>query len=261
MDDHTRAATARAIYIRQRSLWLLPGFALALFDIWRNEAPSRLQPPTVFDVLTWLPWWAWLIVVLSVALILTFEGAHREIAAHQQSNGLRQLIKATPRGGENMRPTGGGVTSWEVDAYIDVETLDEGEPLRNCRIKLVDLLHRNDWTEKSTREVHVSWTRDPFYQGQTYFFGWSGRPNQVDAVDVPRRETATVARSIDTHPQWTTTLGAVGRLFDGDQYHLFVEITADNSLPLSKEYWLQMRQVVLGSAGSVIEDWEARERL
>ncbi len=113
----------------------------------------------------------------------------------------------------------------------------------------MELEHYDTW--KANGAVVERWSRDLFYQGQAYSFSWSGRPHTVDAVDVPRRERASIAKCVGTRPELTTTAGAVCHLFYGDQYHLTVEITADNSLPLVKEYWLQMYQ-----GSPIIEEWD-----
>jgi len=155
-----------------------------------------------------------------------------------------------------MRPTGQGTTVWEINAYLDVSTVDVNKPLHNCRIKLLELEHYFAFTDKGKGALIERWERDRFYQGQTYFFSWSGRPATLDAVDVHRSERASIAKCVDTVPELTTTAGKVGHLFHGDQYHLIVEITADNSLPLTKEYWLQMHQ----GNRPVIEEWGANPR-
>lgn len=176
-----------------------------------------------------------------------------------EEGGPQQLIRVTPNQGSNLTPTGqGDVTVWELDAYLDVETIDQSRPLRDCRIKLLELEHFETWIhkEKGKEAVIERWARDPFYQGQTYFFSWSGRPAAVDAVDVHSSERASIAKCAGVRPELTTTAGTVGYLFLGDQYHLTVEITADNSLPLTKEYWLQM----IGGHQTIIEDWAANPR-
>jgi len=155
-----------------------------------------------------------------------------------------------------MRSTGQGTTVWEINAYLDVETIDQRKPLRNCRIKLLELEHRLAYTDKDKEAVIERWSRDSFYGGQTCFFSWSGRLQAVDAIDVHKSARASIAKCVDTVPELTTTAGKVGHLFHGDQYHLTVEITADNSLPLTKEYWLQMHE----GNRPVIEEWDANPR-
>ncbi len=164
----------------------------------------------------------------------------------------QQLIRVTPNQGSGSMPTGQGNTVSEIDAYLDVETIDQGRPLRNCRVKLLELEHYFAWTDRGTREAHESWVRDHFYQGQTYFFSWSGRPDTAEAVDVHRSERASIAKCVGTRPELTTTVRPAGHLFHGDQYHLKVEVTADNSLPLVKEYRLQLYQ----GNQTIIEEWD-----
>ena len=178
------------------------------------------------------------------------------ILAATPRDGLQQLIRVTPNQGKNMRVTGPGTTVWEIDAYLDVETIDQGRPLRNCRIKLVELENYATWTDKNKDAMIERWSQDAFYQGQTYFFSWSGRPGTVEAVDVPKSERASIAKCVDTRPELTTTVGKVGHLLYGDQYHLIVEVTADNSLPLTKKYWLQM----VGGNQPIIEELDANPR-
>ncbi len=164
------------------------------------------------------------------------------------------LIQATPSQASSLRPTGrGGDTVSEIVAYLDVATTDTNKPLRNCRIKLLDLYHHMAYMDRNKGQVVERWDRDSFYAGQTYFFSWSGRDNSVDAVDVHSQERATIARCLGTTlTELTTTSGRVGHIFHGDQYHLTVEITADNSRPVTKEYWLRMHQ----GKSAVIEEWD-----
>lgn len=178
---------------------------------------------------------------------------HRPAA---EENGLQQLIRVTPSEGKGMKPAGQGTTVWEIDAYLDVETIDQSRPLSNCRIKLLELEHYLRWTDKNKGKEMDSWVRDSFYQGQAYFFSWSGRPDTIEAVDIHKSERASIAKCINTRPELTTTAGAVCHLFYGEQYHLIVEVTAENSLPLTKEYWLQMFQ----GNRPVIEKWDANPR-
>lgn len=182
--------------------------------------------------------------------------ARRLAGSALKENGTQQLIRVTSNQGSNMRPTNQGTTVWEIDAYLDVETIDQRKPLRNCRIKLLELEHHLACTDKDKEAVIERWGRDSFYGGQACFFCWSGRPQTVDAVDVHKSERASIAKCVDTVPELTTTAGKVGHLFHGDQYHLTVEITADNSLPLTKEYWLQMHE----GNRPVIEEWDANPR-
>jgi hypothetical protein len=67
--------------------------ALTVLSAWRDEWPADKQPPLLSDVLGWLPWWAWLLIALALALALLFEGAHREIWR------LRKLTGAEPEEG------------------------------------------------------------------------------------------------------------------------------------------------------------------
>lgn len=73
-------------------------FAYALLGAWRSENPSAWQPPylaplvaTVFD---WLPWYAWMILSVGFILVLTFEGAHRELRPVRVPANRDALIEA-----------------------------------------------------------------------------------------------------------------------------------------------------------------------
>ena len=163
------------------------------------------------------------------------------------------LIRATPSQASSLRPTGqGGATVWEVVAYLDVATADTTKPLRNCRVKLLDLHHHMAYTDRNIGQVVERWDRDAFSAGQTYFFSWSGRHGSIDAVDIHSKERSSIARCLGTRTELTTTAGAAGHIFHGDQYHLIVEITADNSRPVTREYWLRMHQ----GKSAVIEEWD-----
>lgn len=163
------------------------------------------------------------------------------------------LIRATPSQATSQRPMGQGNISTEIVAYLDVETAQISKSLRNCRIKLLDLFHYMAYTDRGKGVVVERWDRDTFYAGQTYFFRWSGRGQSVDAVDVSSRERAEIARCLGTAVELTTTApGPVGHIFHGDQYHLTVEITADNSRPVEREYWLQMHQ----GGSAVFAEWD-----
>jgi len=242
-------------------------------DLWRNEAPSEYQPPKLIeDALGWAPWWLWILLLFGAALIVVMESAYNlsQTAAEAHATSVTDLkdriakleatlecddlIRATPIQVSSLRPTGQGQPAWEVLAYLDVETADRNKPLHNCRIKLLDLYHFHAFKERSGDEVQVveRWDRDTFYGGQTYAFCWSGRDSCVDAIDVHSKERASIARCLDTRAELTTTSGSAGHLFHGDQYHLFVEITADNSRPVKKEYWLRMHE----GSSPVIQEWD-----
>ena len=138
---------------------MIPALAAPLYYLlafWRDEGPSRYQPPKLIeDVFGWAPWWLWFLLSLSAALIVVMESAYklREAAAASHAEAVTQLrnqiaqleaarddlIRVTPAQASGMRPTGQGQTVWEVVAYLDVETADCTKPLHNCRIKLLDL--------------------------------------------------------------------------------------------------------------------------
>jgi len=221
-------------------------------DMWLSVGVAMLGGLVTFVLLIVL----WFSVNVPIALVKQRGEARRLARSALEENGTQQLIRVTPNQGSNMRPTSQGTTVWEIDAYLDVETIDQRKPLRNCRIKLLELEHYYAYTDKDKEAVIERWNQDSFYGGQTCFFCWSGRPDTVEAVDVHKSERASIARCVDTVPELTTTAGKVGHLFHGDQYHLIVEITADNSLPLTKEYWLKMHE----GNGPVIEEWDANPR-
>ena len=166
----------------------------AVLSFWRDEGPADAQPPQlVADALDWLPWWTWILVTLVAALFVVMESAYKlsEAAAEQSaktSATLRNqivsleaviqrddLIRVTPSQATSHRPMGQRNISSEVIAYLDVETAEAGNPLRNCRIKLTDLFHHMAYTDRGKGVVVERWDRDTFYAGQTYFFRWSGR--------------------------------------------------------------------------------------
>ncbi len=222
------------------------GAALAAIggDLWVRVVAAMAGGAITFVFLIGL----WFVANIPIAFAKQRHEA-RQALSQQKQAGLQQLIRVTPNQVSSMKPSQGTTVS-EIDAYLDVATIDQGRPLRNCRVKFLELEHYLAWTESGV--VKERWDRDPFYTGQTHFFSWSGRPDAVEAVDVPRSERACISKCINTRPEWTTTAGAVGHMFHGDQYHLTVEVTADNSLPLTKEYWLQMYQ----GSRLVIEEWD-----
>ena len=137
-------------------------------------------------------------------------------------------------------PTGAPV----VEAFLDVETTNQNQPLRNCRVMLVGL---------HTYSASTHWQEDPAYSGQTYFFTWRGKEPTVEARDVQGKERANIAQATRTTKcEWMTTGSAIGRIGHGDQYRLKVKITADNSLSLQRDYWVR---IGIGGDRLVIEDW------
>ncbi len=52
---------------------------------------------------------------------------HAKPSAEPATDGTQQLIKVTPNHGSGMKPTQ-GTTVWELDAYLDVETIDQSRP-------------------------------------------------------------------------------------------------------------------------------------
>ena len=235
---------------------LVSGYDLAAGQIW--DGLPRLSDISSVNI----PWYVWTIGLLVILVLIAVEGGYRQYLAVEkrlealklEEDGLQQLIRATPNQGQGLKPIGSD-TAWEIDAYLDVEPSDPRSPLRNCRIKLVEFEQRIAWTDNGVNKVR--WNRDTFYQGQTYYFSWSGKASSVDAVDIHKSERAIIAKCVNQAPELTTTAGKVGHLFYGDEYHVIVEITADNSLSLTKEYWLQMYQ----HTGPVIEEWDASRRL
>jgi hypothetical protein len=191
------------------------------------------------------------LAVAVIALTLVWmNGAYVE--SRKRSFSSAEPLKVTPRQAGGRKPMAHGDTTSEIIAYLDIETTDENAPLRNCRVKLLELEHHTAWTQEG--EVKERWDRDSFYAGQTYFFSWSGRASSIEAVDIYKKERAVIARCVGTRPELTTTQGAVGHLFHGDRYHLTVEITTDDSLPITREYCLQMHQ---GRDLPVIQEWDA----
>ncbi len=163
------------------------------------------------------------------------------------------LIRVTPTQSSGQTPVGSGNTVSETVAYLGVATADTNRPLLNCRIKLLDLQHHMASTNLQTQEVVERWDRDYFYAGQTYFFRWSGRDEALDAVDIHSQERASIARCLGaTSGDLTTTRGPAGHIYHGDQYHLVVEVTAENAQPVTKEYRLQMIQ----GHSPLIEEWD-----
>ena len=53
--------------------------ALAALSYYRDEWPESPQPPFLSDILTFLPWWAWLLVALASTTMLLFEVTYREV--------------------------------------------------------------------------------------------------------------------------------------------------------------------------------------
>ena len=150
----------------------------------------------------------------------------------------QQLIRATPGHIRHGQPT-------VVEAFLDVETTNQNQPLRNCRVMLVGL---------HTYSASTHWQEDPAYSGQTYFFTWRDKEPTVEARDIQGKEQANIAKATrTTQCEWTTTDKAIGRIGHGDQYRLKVEITADNSLPLQRDYWVR---IGIGGVRPVIEDWD-----
>lgn len=77
---HARWETAKLLWLHIQGLIVVIGLMMSGLGLWRDEGPTDKQPPLLLgEIVGWLPWWAWLIIALVLALILTFEGAHREI--------------------------------------------------------------------------------------------------------------------------------------------------------------------------------------
>ncbi|MDO8614857.1 MAG: hypothetical protein Q7T33_03850 [Dehalococcoidia bacterium] len=252
--------TDRWRYLRGLFQWLwglilLAYAGLGFYDFMRGEFWD--DGPALSAVTGSFSWHTWLIGLLFILVAMAVEGGYRQYRAiNEKLLALEEqrplLIGVTPNQAAGRNPVGGGNTVSEVVAYLDVAAIDENRPLRNCRVKLRELEHYFAWTDKSAGEVKESWGRDSFYVGHTYFFTWSGRGSSVDAIDIQSMERASIARCINTVPELTTTAGKVGHLFHGDQYRLTVEITADNSRPLTKSYWLQMH----AGKSPVIKEWD-----
>ena len=73
-------------------------FALTILGLWRDEGPTNAQPPLLSDFVDLLPIWGWLSVALAVALVLAFEGAHRELRAGSDS----ELVVTWPSQGMSL---------------------------------------------------------------------------------------------------------------------------------------------------------------
>lgn len=244
---------------RTQTIATLGSIALWVLSVWRDEGPATAQPPKLIaDVLDWLPWSAWGILAVSVAIAFVIENTYR------LTGGLREriteleaildrddLIRATPNKGSGSMPVRSNTVT-HVLAYLDVKTADCAKPLRSCRVKLIDLYHYSAYTDLNIGKVVERWDRDHFHAGQTWFFPWSGRTNSVDAVDIHSSERAVIASCLETNAELMTTGGPAGHIFHGDQYRLAIEITADNCRPFRRDYWLQLHQ----GDGPVIEEWD-----
>lgn len=277
LTDHVlRRLGFYATLLRPRG-WLgilvaIAGAGYALLQLYRDEGWQDKQPPLLVDVLDWLPWWLWFVLLAVAAIVVICESAYQLLESNKASQEQEladlkarvasldaqltrdDLIEVSPSHASSLKPIGQGNTAREVVAYLDVQTADVNKPLRNCRVKLVELHHYLAVTDRNTREVIERWDRDSFYAGQTYFFRWSGRGSSIDAVDVHSRERASIARCVGTTATELTTTaeGPASHMFHGDQYHLVVEITADNSRPATRDYWLQLHQ----GDSPVIEEWD-----
>ena len=77
-----------------------------------------------------------------------------------------QLIRATPLHVSSTRPKS-AISGMRprmvpvVEAFLDVETTDPNQPLRNCRIKLTEFQAYSAWTDKQTKRFMTigRWTR------------------------------------------------------------------------------------------------------
>ncbi len=58
---------------------MVAGLLFMVGGFWRDWMPEDLQPPLLLDILGFAPWWIWIIGLLLIILIVTFEGAHREL--------------------------------------------------------------------------------------------------------------------------------------------------------------------------------------
>jgi hypothetical protein len=85
------------------------GVLLSALGYWRDEGPLNRQPPLLSHILSWLPWWAWVLMALAVLVLLTFEGAHRQIleSTREPSPGLppiqAEVISIAQSGGQTAR--------------------------------------------------------------------------------------------------------------------------------------------------------------
>lgn len=106
-----RILAARAIVRHLRRVGILGvvlGIAIAALQWWRDEGPAEFQPPLASTVLGWLPWWAWLIVALILALVSLFEGAYREIRR------LEAMVLPMPT--TQLPPVEKGLLDFQVEA-------------------------------------------------------------------------------------------------------------------------------------------------
>jgi hypothetical protein len=59
---------------------------IAIVSVWRDEGPANRQPPLLSDIFTWLPWWVWLLVMMSVIILIVFEGGYRLVMDKEAEN-------------------------------------------------------------------------------------------------------------------------------------------------------------------------------
>jgi hypothetical protein len=111
-----------------QGLALLPGLALALLGLWRDEGPQDKQPPLLSDIAGLLPWWSWLLISLTLALMVTFEWAYRQItprlnvlavARHDSRDGSYlgyACLEVTNQGKERVRGCRGRLFSVSLES-------------------------------------------------------------------------------------------------------------------------------------------------
>ena len=124
-----RVRLLREIFLWLQGLALLPGLALALLGLWRDEGPQDMQPPLLSDIAGLLPWWSWLLISLTVALMVTFEWAYQQITPRSD---VLAVTRHDSRGGSYL-------------GYACLEVTNHGKKrVRGCRGRLFSVSLETD---------------------------------------------------------------------------------------------------------------------
>lgn len=66
-----------------------------------DELAPRWERPTLLEILSWLPWWGWALLALTVALVSLFEGSYQQVRRREKRIELLEQelgdLKAIPR--------------------------------------------------------------------------------------------------------------------------------------------------------------------
>ena len=199
----------------------MPGLALSLLGVWRDEGPRNWQPPLLSDAVAWLPWWGWLLVSSGVALGVTFEGAYRLAQRLEPKLTVRPIIRGSSVAGKWLE-------------YACLQVANEGEErVKACTGYLFSVEMETDsgpYLEDDKHPTYLQWSsKDGGGKENTF-----ATQATLDVAEISGRVFPLVVVDDRQRDQY----GMVA----GYSYLLDIEVASENAGKVRRKYRLKSSQ-------------------